>query len=45
MRRLAGLTAGLAALLVAAPAADAGVRYTDIGDPAGPLKSTANVCG
>jgi hypothetical protein len=41
MRRLAGLTAGLAALLVAAPSAGAAVPYTDLGDAAGPLTRVA----
>ena len=41
MRRIAGLTAGLAALLIAAPSAGAAVPYTDLGDAAGPLTRVA----
>jgi hypothetical protein len=41
MRRLAGLTGALAALLTAAPSAGAAVPFTDLGDPAGPLTRVA----
>ena len=41
MRLLPRLTAALAGLLVAAPAAGAAVPYTDLGAPAGPLTRVA----